>query len=84
LIETKQQAEDQFAHLSSYDNDEHRLYSFYHEVIGYFYSSEEDLNFVKEGIFKIEQLFNLLYNGTEINISQYVEMLGAHVTKDIV
>ncbi|RWQ73461.1 hypothetical protein [Bacillus cereus] len=84
LIATKQQAEDQFAHLNSYDNDEHRLYSFYHEVIGYFYSSEEELIFVKEGIFKIEQLFNLLFDGTEINISQYVEMLEAHVTKDIV
>ncbi|WP_422424585.1 hypothetical protein [Bacillus sp. PSXD-155] len=84
LIATKQQAEVQFANRNSYDNDEHRLYSFYHEVIGYFYSSEEDLIFVKKGIFKIEQLFNLLFNGTEINISQYVEMLEAHVTKDIV
>ncbi|PEZ63326.1 hypothetical protein CN372_14030 [Bacillus anthracis] len=84
LIATKQQVEDQFAHLNSYDNDEHRLYSFYHEVIGYFYSSEEDLIFVKEGIFKIEQLFNLLFDGTEINISQYVEMLESHVKKDIV
>ncbi|PEF62014.1 hypothetical protein COJ93_11560 [Bacillus anthracis] len=84
LIATKQQVEDQFAHLNSYDNDEHRLYSFYHEVIGYFYSSEEDLIFVKEGILKIEQLFNLLFDGTEINISQYVEMLESHVKKDIV
>ncbi|WP_144488485.1 hypothetical protein [Bacillus sp. ABP14] len=84
LIATKQQAEEQFAHRRSYDNDEHRLYSFYHEVIGYFYSSEEDLNFIKKGIFKIEQLFNLLFNGTEINISHYVDMLEAHVTKDIV
>lgn len=84
LIATKQQTEVQFTNLNSYDNDEHRLYSFYHEVTGYFYSSEEDLIFVKKGIFKIQQLFNLLFNGTEINISQYVEMLEAHVTKDIV
>lgn len=84
LIATKQQAEHQFAHRNSYNSDEHRMYSFYHEVVGYFYSAKEDLLFVKDCIFKIEQLFNLLFNGTEINISQYVEILEAHVNNDIV
>lgn len=84
LIATKQQAELQFAHHNSYNNDEHRLYSFYHEAIGYFYSAEEDLLFVKDGIVEIKQLFTLLFDGTEINISQYVEILQAHVTNDIV
>jgi hypothetical protein len=84
LIEKKKKAESQFAYPKSYDSDEHRLYSFYHEAIGYFHSSEEDLLFVKKGIFKIEQLFNLLFNGTEINISQYVEILEAHVKNNVV
>ncbi|MFD2446584.1 hypothetical protein ACFSO7_21835 [Bacillus sp. CGMCC 1.16607] len=84
LITTKQQVEDQLSHRNSYDNDEHRLYSFYHEVIGYFYSTEEDLLFVKKGVCKIQKLFNLLFSGTEINISQYVEILEAHVVKNII
>lgn len=84
LITTKQKIKNQLAHHNSYDSYEHRLYSFYHEAIGYFYSTEESLIFVKKGICIIQKLFNMLFNGTEINISEYVEILEAHINKNIV
>lgn len=83
IILTKQKNEKQFTHRNSYNSEEHRLYSFYHEVIGYFYCEEEDLLFLKDGILKIQQLFNMLFTGTEINISEYVEILEAHIANDI-
>lgn len=84
LIEKKAVAENQFKSNKSYSSKEHRLYSFYHEAIGYFYSSEEDLLFVRKGIDSIRKLFNLLFHGTDINISQYVEILQSHVTKSVI
>ncbi|WP_413367309.1 hypothetical protein [Lysinibacillus sp. 3P01SB] len=83
LIVQKKQAEHVSENKYSYRNDEHRMYSFYHEVIGYFYSTHEELLFVKDGILKIKDLFELLFQGTEINISQYVEILEGHITNYI-
>jgi hypothetical protein len=84
LIEKKKNAEKQFKYPKSYNSDDHRLYSFYHETIGYFYSSEEDLLFVKKSIIKIQKLFNLLFHGKEINITNYVEILESHVKNSVI
>lgn len=83
IIEQKQEAESTFENVSSYDSRDHRMYSFYHEVIGYFYCTEKELDFIRLAITKIEELFELLFNGNEINIKQYVEILEGHIENEI-
>ncbi|CAM5270388.1 PD-(D/E)XK endonuclease-like domain-containing protein OS=Lysinibacillus sphaericus OX=1421 GN=LS41612_04765 PE=4 SV=1 [Lysinibacillus sphaericus] len=60
------------------------MYSFYHEAIGYFYCTKEDLRFVRSAITKIKQLFELLFKGNEINIKQYIEILEGHIEQEII
>ncbi|ETP67318.1 hypothetical protein G159_19430 [Planococcus glaciei CHR43] len=83
IVEHKQEAENAFKNAYSYDSKDHLMYSFFHETIGYFYCTEEELNFVREAIEQIRQLFETLFNGNEININQYVEILEDHIENEI-
>lgn len=83
IVEMKQEAETAYENGYSYNSRDHRMYSFYHETIGYFYCNEEELDFVREAIAQVERLFEQLFNGNQINIKQYVEILEGHIEQEI-
>lgn len=85
LIQLKEKAEKQL-HQNKNSNKkiEHRMYSYYHEAIGYLYCRKKDLLFVKKGLYNIRRLFNELFKGTKINISEYVEILENYVQNDVI
>ncbi|CAM5484973.1 PD-(D/E)XK endonuclease-like domain-containing protein OS=Lysinibacillus sphaericus OX=1421 GN=LS41612_04765 PE=4 SV=1 [Lysinibacillus sphaericus] len=85
IIELKQEAESKLKPGHSVQVERSiQMYSFYHEAIGYFYCTKEDLRFVRSAITKIKQLFELLFKGNEINIKQYIEILEGHIEQEII
>ncbi|MER2155790.1 MAG: hypothetical protein ABS917_16480 [Solibacillus sp.] len=84
IIELKQEAESKLKSWHSYKSKNHQMYSFYHEAIGYFYCTKEDLRFVRSAITKIKQFFELLFEGNEIDIKQYIEILEGHIEQEII
>lgn len=83
IIALKRQAEQKFKNRHSYKSKDHTMYSFYHETIGYFSCTEEELCFVQQAILKSKQLFEQLFEGNEINIKQYIEILEGHIEQEI-
>ena len=84
IIELKTQAENELKMPRTAFSKDDRMYSFYHESLGYFYAKEEEINFIQDAILKIKNLFELLFKGVQINIKQYIEILETHIENEIV